>query len=115
MGGDSQPQVVLQLIARLLHAGQRPGTVVSSPRWVLANHAATTGFSTWADPDALGVDVEGDAPEAWTSGLRQRGHAVRVRGSLDHGFGHAHLIETDGTTLAGMADPRAGAGAAVGY
>jgi gamma-glutamyltranspeptidase/glutathione hydrolase len=115
MGGDSQPQIVLQLIMRLLQAGQRPGTIVSAPRFVLANHAATNGFSTWADLGALGVDVEGDAPARWVEGLQQRGHTVRVRRPLDHGFGHAHLIEVVGGALAAMADPRSGAGAAVGY
>jgi gamma-glutamyltranspeptidase/glutathione hydrolase len=115
MGGDSQPQVVLQLLARLLHAGQPPGTAVSAPRWVLANHSTGIGFSTWADLDSLGVDVEGNAPEAWIEGLRRRGHQVRRRGTLETGFGHAHAIVTMPTGLAGMADPRAGAGAAVGY
>jgi gamma-glutamyltranspeptidase/glutathione hydrolase len=115
MGGDSQPQVVSQLLARLLLAGQHPGTAVSAPRWVLANHGSSIGFSTWSDHGALGVDVEANAPDGWISGLQRRGHAVRVRGVLDHGFGHAHAIETDGHTLAGMADPRAGAGAAIGY
>lgn len=115
MGGDSQPQVVLQLLVRLLHAGQRPGTAVSAPRWVLANHGSAIGFSTWTDFTSLGVDVEGHAPASWGQGLAARGHAVRARAPLDHGFGHAHMIETNGSTLAGMADPRAGAGAALGY
>jgi len=115
MGGDSQPQVILQLMVRLLHAGQRPGEAVRAPRWVLANHGSAIGFSTWNELDSLGVDVEGDAPRGWLDGLRARGHAVRERRPLDHGFGHAHVIETDGSTWAGSADPRAGAGAALGY
>ena len=35
MGGDSQPQVLLQLLARLLRHGQSPGRAVTAPRWVL--------------------------------------------------------------------------------
>jgi gamma-glutamyltranspeptidase/glutathione hydrolase len=115
MGGDSQPQVVLQLLVRLLAARQPPGSTISAPRWVLANHDSAIGFSTWRDPDALGVDVEGHAPAGWLEGLRRRGHRVRARGALDHGFGHAHLIDTEGGTLGGSADPRAGSGAAVGW
>jgi gamma-glutamyltranspeptidase len=82
---------------------------------VLANHGSSIGFSTWDDVGSLGVDVEGNAPAGWINGLERRGHTVRVRSALDLGFGHAHAIETDGYTLAGMADPRAGAGAAIGY
>ncbi len=80
-----------------------------------ANHGSSIGFSTWDDLDSLGVDVEGDAPRGWRSGLERRGHAVRMRGTHDHGFGHAHAIEIDGHSWAGMADPRAGAGASIGY
>ncbi len=115
MGGDSQPQVVLQLLTRLLHADERPGTAISAPRWVLANHGSAIGFSTWRDLGSLGVDVEGHSPPGWVTGLERRGHAVRTRPPLDHGFGHAQVIENDGGTYAGMADPRAGSGAASGY
>jgi gamma-glutamyltranspeptidase/glutathione hydrolase len=115
MGGDSQPQVLSQLLARLLHAGERPGRAITGARWVLANHGSAIGFSTWRDLGSLGVDVEGHAPSSWVVGLERRGHTVRSRPPLDHGFGHAHVIENDDGTYAGMADPRAGSGAASGY
>src|SRR5207302_4871791 len=35
MGGDSQPQVLLQLLARLLAAGQTPAAAVAGGRWRL--------------------------------------------------------------------------------
>jgi gamma-glutamyltranspeptidase/glutathione hydrolase len=114
MGGDSQPQILLQLVVRLLRHGQPPGTAVRAPRWVLANHESAIGFSTWRDPAALGVDLEADVPPAWVDGLVARGHLVRVRGRLDLGFGHAHVIEHTGSGWAGAADPRAGHGAALG-
>src|SRR5690606_11247596 len=44
MSGDSQPQVVLQLLARLLRVGERPGTAVAAPRWVLARRSKHVGF-----------------------------------------------------------------------
>ena len=35
MGGDSQPQILLQLLARTLGLGQSPGAALRAPRWVL--------------------------------------------------------------------------------
>src|SRR5262245_54267025 len=34
MGGDSQPQILLQLLCRWLHHGQSPGRTIASPRWI---------------------------------------------------------------------------------
>jgi len=115
MGGDSQPQVVLQLLARLLASGQRPGTAVAAARWVLANHSEGLGFDTWLDLSSLGVDVEAHAPEGWSEGLLGRGHHVRTVPAFHLGVGHAHVIDVLDNTLAGMSDPRAGSGAALGY
>lgn len=115
MGGDAQPQVVLQLLARLLVAGEEPGDAVAAPRAVLAGTApGGTGFDTWADPDDVVLRVEQHAPPAWPDGLAGRGHAVEVAGFDPAGFGHAHVIEVrpDGV-LAGAADPRSMVGAAV--
>lgn len=107
MGGDSQPQVVLQLLARLLAGEEAPGDVIGAPRWVLTS-PGNRGFDTWRDPDAHVVRLEAHAPAAWLDGLSQRGHRVEVAGFDPAGFGHAHLIERhrDGS-LAGAADPRA--------
>jgi gamma-glutamyltranspeptidase / glutathione hydrolase len=116
MGGDAQPQVVLQLLARLLAAGEPPGATIAAPRWVLASHGQSIGFDTWDDLGSVGVDVESRVPERWVEGLRRRGHAVRVRDPFHHGAGHAHLIDLlGGGTLAGASDPRAGSGAALGW
>jgi gamma-glutamyltranspeptidase/glutathione hydrolase len=115
MGGDAQPQIVLQLLARFLAQGQPPARAVHSPRFVLARHAEGRGFDTWDDPDVLGVDIEADAEPWWREGLEARGHSVRVVGAGDHGMGHAHLIAVDGDALAGASDWRAGAGGAHGY
>ena len=114
MGGDAQPQIVLQLLARLLDAGQAPATVVQSPRFVLANHGGGRGFDTWADGGQLGVDLEADAPESWFTGLTARGHRVRTVPAANHGMGHAHVIAVVPGGLGGAADPRAGSGAAIG-
>jgi gamma-glutamyltranspeptidase / glutathione hydrolase len=114
MGGDSQPQVVLQLLARLLVAGEDPATAVSAGRWVLGSRRDPT-FDVWHDPDAIRVRVEGHAPAGWAPGLAHRGHPVEPMSAFDYRAGHAHVIvrEPDGE-LAGAADPRAlGGGVAV--
>jgi gamma-glutamyltranspeptidase/glutathione hydrolase len=110
MGGDSQPQVVLQLAARLLAAGQEAGEAIAAPRFVLS--AGPHGFSTW-DGDPQTIRVEQHAPETWEPGLLERGHAVELAGFDPAGFGHAHLIEVrDDGIRAGAADPRSMTGAA---
>jgi gamma-glutamyltranspeptidase/glutathione hydrolase len=111
MGSDSQPQIVLQLAARLLHGGRSPGAAVTAPRWRVGDG----GFHVWEDgPDH--VAVEDTAPPTWDDELRARGHEVERR-QAGLGFGHAHLIEVvhDGDALAGAADPRAVTGATTGF
>lgn len=112
MGGDAQPQVVTQLLARLLGTGAEPGEAVSAPRFVLDNPAGR-GFDLWADPANL--LVERHAPEAWASGLARRGHRVRAVDGYGGGFGHAHTIRVDGDVLAGASDPRALIDGVAGY
>jgi gamma-glutamyltranspeptidase/glutathione hydrolase len=113
MGGDSQPQILLQLLCRFLRHGQSAGSTVGAPRWTLTG---TTGFDTWTAPEGQRVQVEQHAPAAWTRGLEQRGHRVVVAGpEAAHGFGHAHLIAATDTGWAGASDPRALVGAAIGY
>jgi gamma-glutamyltranspeptidase / glutathione hydrolase len=109
MGGDSQPQVVLQLLARLLQLDQPPGRAISAPRFRLGDG----GFDVWRD-GADHVAIERHAPQTWEDGLELRGHrVVRSPIRLDPGFGHAHLIDvTPDDMLAGAADPRAVDGAA---
>ena len=115
MGGDSQPQILLQVLARLLALGQPAGACIGEPRWALAR-AAGTGFDTWTDPDDQIVRVEQTAPPAWTSGLEARGHVVEQVDGVFGTLGHAQLIEVlpDGGR-AGAADPRAVIGAAQGW
>ncbi|MEN3534286.1 gamma-glutamyltransferase [Microbispora sp. ZYX-F-249] len=108
MGGDAQPQILLQLVTRLLAHGQTPGEVIGAPRWELGTGG--TGFDTWRSAPL--VEVEEGAP--WADGLRERGHAVET---IPYGsnFGHAHLIDIlPSGVLAGAADPRALIGAALG-
>jgi gamma-glutamyltranspeptidase/glutathione hydrolase len=114
MGGDAQPQILLQLLARSLLHQQSPGAVIGAPRWALIGSGAS-GFDTWADPDGASVAIETTAPAAWGEALRERGHDVMEIDGILGSFGHAHVIEVDEGGLAGAADPRALISAAAGY
>lgn len=111
MGGDMQPQVVLQLLARLLRNGQSPGRAISAPRWTLGDG----GFSTWGGDGPQVTMLEATAPRSWEDGLTALGHRVAHHGPGAN-VGHAHAIvrHADGG-LAGAADPRALTGAAIGW
>ncbi len=113
MGGDSQPQILLQLLARLLHHGQSPETAVSAARWVLAGRASF-GFQTWNEAGVVQVQLEDGVPESWAPALTDLGHEV-VRRPAGGTFGHAHVIQARDDVLDGASDGRAETGAAVGY
>ena len=105
MGGDAQPQILLQVAARLFHHGQSPNRALDAGRWALAG--PSTGFDTWTSGVVPTVEVEGQAPEQWIVDLARRGHSVELLPAYDSGFGHAHAIVVgDDGVLAGMADPR---------
>ena len=113
MGGDAQPQILLQIAARLFHHGQSPDTAISAGRWIL--HGPTTGFDTWTGAGGPIVHVEGHAPAAWVDALAARGHTTQAQPAWDSGFGHAHAIVVEDTgLLAGAADPRTVIGSAAG-
>jgi gamma-glutamyltranspeptidase/glutathione hydrolase len=111
MGGDAQPQIVTQLLARVFHGGQPLATALSAPRWAL--RGPETGFDTWTTSAPPTVFVEEGAPQAWLDGLRERGHAVAAARPFDGATGHANaiVVEANGTFCA-AADPRALVGSA---
>jgi gamma-glutamyltranspeptidase/glutathione hydrolase len=108
MGGDAQPQIILQLITRLLRNGgaaRTPAEIVNAGRWVL--RGPTTGFDTWSSHLPPTVQIEGHAPESWLRELASRGHQVEQRPRLDSGFGHANMIVIDESgNTSGGADSR---------
>ena len=113
MGGDAQPQILLQLMARLFAGGEGPASAVTAGRWVL--RGPSTGFDTWTSGQPPTVVIEDHAPAAWRDGLLSKGHDVTVVPSFESGFGHANVIavEEDGV-FAASADPRARIGSAAG-
>lgn len=111
MGGDAQPQVVLQMLARLLHCGQSPTEILGAGRWVLLGPDA---FATWTPGWLPPVALEPHTPAAWADGLAARGHNVAGLDENPKLTGHAHLIEVspDGM-LSGAAEPRTPLAAAI--
>ena len=105
MGGDAQPQILLQLAARLFRHGQSADRSIGAGRWAL--RGPSTGFDTWTAPAGRVVQIEGHTPDDWYEDLVRRGHFVERTPAFDSGFGHAHaiVVEPNGV-LAGCADPR---------
>lgn len=112
MGGDAQPQILLQLIARLFHHGEDPGTAIRAARWALRG---TNGFDTWNDPNDMLLAVEGHAPGQWVEELAAIGHRTELFEVNDSRFGHAHaiVVEPNGGFV-GAADPRTIVGSCAG-
>ncbi len=112
MGGDAQPQILLQVAARLFRHGHSPAAAINAPRWALSG--PVTGFDTWTNPERPTIALEGHAPEAWDA-ITERGHAIAREPAFSSGFGHAHAITLDRDgVLAGAADPRARVSAVTG-
>ena len=117
MGGDAQPQIISQLLARLLHAGQDPATAVAAPRLTLDAPSAGPFRLWWGDD--LRVVVEPDAPPGWLEGLPARGHRTqRIRAFDPVAVGCAQIIavqaDTGARRLVAASDPRSPEGAAIG-
>lgn len=112
MGGDAQPQILLQIAARLFEHDQSPAEAIHAARWALAGEKS--GFDSWDDLTRQQVLLEGHCPTHWRERLTARGHRIRVRPEWDSVFGHAHAIVRDEHGLAGAADPRARVSACLG-
>jgi gamma-glutamyltranspeptidase/glutathione hydrolase len=101
MGGDGQPQTMVQLVTGLLDDGLDPQTVASRPRWVVQTTAAG---------EPLGpLSIESDGVDATTvAELRRRGHEVELVQPQTPLMGWAQVIRRvpDGS-YEGGADPRA--------
>ncbi len=118
MGGDAQPQVISQLLARLLRSGQDPATAISAARLSLDAPAAAPFRLWWGDD--LTVLVEAHAPAAWRPALEDHGHRVRTISAFDPvAVGCAQIIATEheaggSRQIVAASDPRSPEGAAVG-
>jgi len=115
MGGDSQPQVLLQVLAHWLVAGEHPGDVLAAGRWALQDPDGGGSFDTWRHGGRVKVAVEGQVAPAVADGLARLGHDVVRTPAYDRMFGHAHLIAVDDDVLLGGTDPRPRFGGVAAY
>jgi gamma-glutamyltranspeptidase/glutathione hydrolase len=101
MGGDGQPQTMVQLVTGLVDDGLDPQALVDRPRWVAQTDGPFTPLDT--------LTIESDAvSEPVLEGLRARGHTVDTVERRTPLMGWAQVIrrQSDGT-YEGGADPRA--------
>jgi gamma-glutamyltranspeptidase/glutathione hydrolase len=106
MGGDGQPQILLQVLHQIVERGLDVQRALDHPRWVYGRHTLTERPDL---PTGEMVIVESRMSEEIVDGLKRRGHAVEALGPYENAMGHAHAIVVDRErgTLAGGGDPRA--------
>jgi gamma-glutamyltranspeptidase/glutathione hydrolase len=101
MGGDGQPQTMVQLVTGLVDDRIDPQAAVDLARWVVATDAPGEPLGP------VSIEDDGADPEL-LDGLRRRGHEVSVVDARTPLMGWAQVIRRrpDGGYEAG-ADPRA--------
>ena len=106
MGGDGQPQILLQIVHQLLERGLDVQHALDHPRWVYGRHQLTERPELATGEMVL---IESRMPEQIVAGLARRGHKLEPLGAFENSMGHAHAIVVDRErgTLAGGSDPRA--------
>ncbi|HEX9890059.1 MAG TPA: gamma-glutamyltransferase family protein [Nitriliruptorales bacterium] len=93
MGGDSQAQIHLQLLTRMIDDREDPQRALSAPRW-------SVSATDWA------VTLEGGFPDEVGAGLSDRGHQVRWTAGASHQAGWAQAIQVTEHGYLGATDPR---------
>jgi gamma-glutamyltranspeptidase/glutathione hydrolase len=106
MGGDGQPQILLQFLHHLVDRGLDVQRALDHPRWVYGRHRLTERPDLNPGETVL---VESRMPADVVAGLERRGHVVQTLGPFENAMGHAHgiVIDRERGTLAGGSDPRA--------
>lgn len=96
-GGQFQPQILVQLIAALLHGKTALDAAQAAPRWQV------TGWEKDREPV---VRLEAGFAEDVARGLRDRGHTVEDTASPEPGWGPVSIILETSRGVQGAADPR---------
>jgi gamma-glutamyltranspeptidase/glutathione hydrolase len=89
-GGDHQPQVNLQVLARMLDLREEPGTAIGAPRWAIAPGTAPPDLATDPRPRLL---MEEACPREWGEAFAEAGFAVERRNG--HSIGSAKIVIRD--------------------
>jgi gamma-glutamyltranspeptidase/glutathione hydrolase len=100
MGGDSQAQIQVQLLAHLIDDAADPQAALDAPRWCI-------------EPSNWQLRAERAFAPEMLEGLVALGHAPQRAHRGDSGMGHAHAITRTRRGYAVATDPRA-EGAALG-
>ena len=105
MGGRAQPQILAQVLVRLLDHGAGPEAAVSAPRWVVPDGGVAEPGDIVAEPEAAAaMDRSGALP----------GHRLIVLDSHAEDTGHAQAVVAAEGSLTAGSDPRADGTAAAG-
>jgi gamma-glutamyltranspeptidase/glutathione hydrolase len=96
-GGSVQPQLVAQMAARAILAGQSLEVAQMAPRWTVQE------FGPFSESR---LQIEPGLPPSTIVDLRRRGHSIEELTSLQPGWGPVSIIEVDGDQRDTHADPR---------
>ena len=104
MGGKAQPQILAQVLARLLDLGQTPGEAVSAPRWVLG------GLEVGSAEGIVRLEARLATRHR---AFELQGFPVETLSNFDEEVGQAQVIQVGPSGFVAVADPRSdGAGRA---
>lgn len=98
MGGEAQPQILTQVISRLI-GGQSPQEAVAAPRWTVGGWDAD-------EPTEL-LNFEADVDDATQAELRTWPGPIKQLPKLSGQVGHSHAIHVGEAGLSTGTDPRA--------
>ena len=112
MGGDAQPQILLQLLANRLILKMTPRESIAAPRFILEPPAPFQAqlFSTWENKGRVGVRLESASNPQLGASLKKLGHSTRTAIPHDSAFGHAHMIQLTDSAAIGFCDERSRGG-----
>ena len=96
-GGEIQPQLVAQLAARAILAGQSIEDAQSAPRWAVSDFGPGLASRVRVEPDASGSVLVS---------LGERGHVIELTDGPQPGWGPMSAIWTDGSSAISAPDPR---------
>jgi gamma-glutamyltranspeptidase / glutathione hydrolase len=96
-GGPVQPQLVAQVAARAILAGESLADTQSAPRWTVQE------FGPFSESR---FQVEPGVPPATLAELRRRGHQIEELTAPQPGWGPVSVIEVDGDSRDTHRDPR---------
>jgi gamma-glutamyltranspeptidase len=106
MGGRAQPQILSQVLIRLLDVGEVPESAVAAPRWIVPD------TSKGEPPGAIRAEPDAAGPLERNGAVAGNRLVVLDRHAED--AGHGQVVVSDGGTITAGSDPRADGSSAAG-